>query len=80
MSNSKLIELTAVWEKKDKNGDIFMTGKLGKMSIIIMKNKFKKDEKHPDWRIFVRESQEESFFDRNKNNTPPEIENEGCPF
>jgi len=70
--NSKLIELTALWEHKDKNGEVYYSGKLSKMNLLIMRNKFKKDDTQPDYRVYVCEAPNEKFYDRNKNNSMPE--------
>jgi len=67
---NKLIELTALWEKKDKNGDTFYYGKLGKMNLVIMKNRFKKDEKHPDYRVFLAEASEDKKNKKSDNELP----------
>lgn len=49
------LELCGLWEKKDKNGETFMVGSLGGVSLMVFKNRFKEKETHPDWRIVLGE-------------------------
>ena len=76
---TNLIELTALWERKNKNGELYFTGKLGKMNLLIMKNKFKKEEKHPDWIVYVGESSKDNFYHKNDNTFTQGFGNES-PF
>lgn len=48
-----MVSLCGLWIKKDKNGNTYMTGKLGSANIMVMKNKYKKEDKHPDYKILV---------------------------
>lgn len=47
-------EKIGLWEKKDKNGNIMFSGKTkdGKR-IMIFKNTYKKEEKHPDYNLMI---------------------------
>lgn len=52
----------ALWARKSQNGDYF-TGNVEvdgkKVSIVAFYNKNKKEEKHPDYRIYVRKPKDE---------------------
>lgn len=50
---SELLELTGLWLKEDKNGNKIMTGKMNNLNILIMKNKYKEEDKHPDYKMFI---------------------------
>jgi hypothetical protein len=55
----KQIELMVLWEKTDKNGDKYFSGKLNGNSILVFKNKYKQDEKHPDYKVYLVEKERE---------------------
>jgi uncharacterized protein (DUF736 family) len=56
MSEKKpMIEVTGLWEKRDKNGNTFFTGSLGGVSVMIFKNSKKQKENQPDWRVYFAE-------------------------
>ncbi len=50
-----MIELTGLWEKKDKNGNTFFSGKIGRANVFIFKNTQKEKENQPDYRLMVGE-------------------------
>jgi hypothetical protein len=50
MSESKLVKLTGLWFNKQSNT---FSGKMGSAQIVIAKNKYKTEDKHPDWVLFV---------------------------
>lgn len=64
-----MIELTGLWEKRDKNGNTFFVGSLGGTSVMIFKNNKKSKDSQPDWRVYLSErefekkSQEQSSDD-----------------
>ena len=53
MEKKQLIELTVLWEKADKHGEVYLSGNLGNTHIMIFKNHNKKLQKHPDYRILI---------------------------
>ena len=54
----------ALWQKKAKNGTNYLSGMvtLGNKAypIVCFLNQYKKEAKHPDYRIFPQESREKS--------------------
>lgn len=53
---SKLIQITGLWENKKADGSTYFSGYLGGASIVIFKNGYKTETKHPDWVMYVGES------------------------
>ena len=53
----------ALWIKESKAGNKFMSGVVEidgkKHDIVVFKNNYKKESKHPDYRIFPSESREQ---------------------
>lgn len=49
-NNDREDELGALWEKEGSNG-LYMTGKINGQSVVVFKNRQKKNDKHPDWRV-----------------------------
>lgn len=47
-----LVQLGALW-KKDKDGNQFLSGSMGSANVFVFKNKWKKNDKDPDYKIFV---------------------------
>lgn len=47
-----MIKLCGLWLKDGKKGKFF-SGKLGSASIFIFKNQYKKEDKHPDYEIWI---------------------------
>ena len=60
MAISKENEIGAIWQRTTKNGDAFFSGKLkldGKeYEIVIFKNGYKTDPRHPDARVYISNS------------------------
>ena len=54
------VKLTGLWKNKMKNGDTFLTGKLNSQAgFIILPNSFKKQEKDPDYYLYLRQNEKE---------------------
>ena len=62
-----MIKLAALWQRTDKNGNIYFTGKLGDAPIVIMKNGYKKEDKQPDFIIYVSEPKAKEKPNHNAN-------------
>jgi hypothetical protein len=56
-SGSGLIQLTGLWKGTDKNGNPTLTGTLGGARVMIFKNNYKKEDKHPDYIVYLAEQQ-----------------------
>lgn len=56
MSEEKEKSIGALWAKQSSKGEYF-TGQLElndeKIKIVVFKNNYKKEDKHPDWKIFL---------------------------
>lgn len=54
--------LGALWINESKAGNKYMAGQIEvdgkKIKIVVFKNKFKEEEKHPDYRIFPSQPKE----------------------
>ena len=48
-NDSKLINATGLWKQKDKNGNVYLTGLMGSVRVLIFPVKEKKSDKHPDY-------------------------------
>lgn len=64
MENKKK-SVGAMWLKKDKSGNAFMSGQIDKEVVlqagarfVVFKNSYKTEEKHPDYKIFLSEKVE----------------------
>ena len=79
-----MIELSGLWEGTTKSGDTYFSGYLGKAKVLIFKNKHKKDEKHPDYIIYLDEKKDDKKQNNNSNqrtkNGSNEFESEELPF
>lgn len=54
---SDLVKLGALWLGKDKDGKTMMTGLLGDARLMVLRNGYKKEEKHPDFILYVAPSE-----------------------
>jgi hypothetical protein len=51
---SQMIKLGALWVGKDKDGQPMMSGTINQTTrILVLKNGFKKEDKQPDYIIYV---------------------------
>lgn len=56
-----MIEIGALWKKKTKDGVTYLKGTLNQNTdILILANKYKQSDKHPDYRIFFAEKKKEA--------------------
>lgn len=55
-----MLKVCGLWRNTKHNGQAFLSGNLGGVRVIVMKNEFKTEDKHPDWIIFVDERQSKS--------------------
>jgi len=44
-------EIGAFWEKTSKKGTVYLAGKINGENVVCFRNKDKKTDKHPDWRV-----------------------------
>ena len=54
MSEKKhLVKIGALWSKRDKNKQMYLTGKLGDAQLLIFPNGYKENERQPDYLCYV---------------------------
>lgn len=65
----------ALWEKESGKGGKFFSGNIEvngeKISIVVFKNNYKEESKHPDYKIFLSKPREETRSEAPK--TEPEV-------
>jgi uncharacterized protein (DUF736 family) len=44
--------LGALWIKTSKNGIKFLSGKVGDVQVVVFKNGYNKEDKHPDFIVY----------------------------
>ena len=60
MSEKKMIQAFALWKKTKNDGEIFLVGKLNqRINIVIFKNGFKTEDKHPDYVAYFSEVEQQ---------------------
>jgi len=66
-----MIEIFAIWENQDKNGNTYFSGMLGKAQVMIFKNQHKKADNHPDYIVYLCEKKQKDkpAPDPGKSNT-----------
>jgi len=50
-----MLKLCGLWKNKKHDGELFLAGNLGGTRVVVMANKFKSEDTHPDWIIFLDE-------------------------
>lgn len=50
---SDLVQIGALWKNENKDGETYLSGTFGAAKLLVFKNKWKKGEKDPDYKIFV---------------------------
>ncbi|MEL7433030.1 MAG: hypothetical protein AAFN11_03705 [Chloroflexota bacterium] len=48
-----MIQLGGLWANRTKDGEIYFSGYLGNAKLLIFKNKFKTEDKHPAFVMYV---------------------------
>jgi len=52
-----MVKITGLWESKDKNGNIVLSGGNNKISrFMVLYNNFKKEDKEPDFYLYLAEN------------------------
>jgi len=52
-----LLPFMGLYAKNDKNGNLMLTGRLGVVRVIILKNTRKKEDKHPDFNVLLAKAE-----------------------
>jgi hypothetical protein len=53
----ELVKIGALWRGETKTGDICYTGRMGDAMLLVFKNKFKEQDKQPDFIVYVAKPQ-----------------------
>ena len=53
-------EIGVLWLKKSAKGTPYMSGKINDLQVVVFKNKDKKSDKHPDYRVLLSRPREEA--------------------
>jgi hypothetical protein len=48
-----MIKITSLWKNKTKDGGTYLSGYLGDLRLMVFPNKHKKEDKHPDFNVYV---------------------------
>lgn len=51
-------EIGALWTRVSKNNTTYLTGKIDGKDVVIFKNRDKKTDKHPDYRVLLSKPRE----------------------
>jgi hypothetical protein len=90
----KAVSIGALWEKNSSKGLKFFSGQIEvneeKIQIVVFKNDYKKEDKHPDWKIFISKPKDSDQQEGQKqrqlpahqeeNATAPGNEEDDLPF
>lgn len=59
MAKGDLIKLGAFWKRQKLNGEEYLSGsKFDRGRLVMFRNKYKKDDKHPDWILYIGEDRD----------------------
>jgi hypothetical protein len=74
---SDLLKIAGLW-KVEKDGKTYLSGSLGPgVKILVLRNQFKKEPKHPDYNVFLCQAERKKTERRPEPEPPP---NEEMPF
>lgn len=51
--NNDMLQLGGLWVNETKKGEKYMVGYLGGLRLLVFKNKYKKEDKHPNYIMYV---------------------------
>ncbi len=63
------IKLTSLWKNKTEKGQEYFSGYLGDAKLMIFPNGYKKEDKHPDYIVYLvpnKKKDEKQTFDRDR--------------
>ncbi len=61
---SDLVEIGALWISEARTGRAYLSGRLGNARLLVFRNKFKETDKHPDYKVFVANTEKRGSSDR----------------
>lgn len=59
MEDKPKIQFLALWENQDKNGNVYLSGTLGRNRVIAFKNSYKERDNQPDWVVYLQPKPDE---------------------
>ena len=71
---SDIIKFGALWRQEKSDGTVYYSGRLNRdTKILVFKNKYKKEERHPDLNIFLAPATDGGKEERpdSRNNSQP---------
>lgn len=81
MANEGLVKIGALW-RREKDGKVYLTGKMGEANLLIYPNQFKKspEDKSPDYQVFVSTPLKQNPDRPQYQKKDPKGHNEPYPF
>lgn len=55
-----MLQLGGLWVNESQSGTKYMTGYLGNLKIMVFRNNFKTEDKHPDYVMYLTEKQRDT--------------------
>ena len=74
-----MIQISALWKKESKQGKTYYSGKLGQGKLLLYKNDFKRESKHPDLILYLAEDEKKEDREKEESRSEPEHEDD-VPF
>lgn len=72
-----MIQITGLWKRQSKSGDVYYAGPLGNSNILIFTNKRKKSDKSPDLMLCIGEKSQQSDYN---NGSTSDTGEDDIPF
>ena len=72
--SEKKQSIGALWRQKSKAGKEYMSGTINGVKVVVFANEYKKEDKHPDYRIFDQDERKE------QQAPPPPPSDDDLPF
>lgn len=70
-----MIPLTGLWLSETKDGEKYFSGTLGTgAKVLIFKNKFKKEDSHPDYQLYIGQNKKQDQSNTNSDSTSEQYE------
>jgi len=58
-NGKKMLQLGGLWVNESKKGEKYMVGYLGNLRLLVFKNQYKKEDKHPHYVMYLAEQDHE---------------------
>jgi len=70
--NDGMIKITSLWKNKSKSGTEYLSGYLGDSKIMVFPNGYKKEDKHPDYVVYIAPNKKKDEGQSDRSNQFPE--------